>query len=139
MEANKQASLRIIEEILGAGNLDLADELLRPDAIGHDAALPARGPEGLKEAARGYRAAFPDLKLTGRGGDRRRRSGRDPLDRPRHAQRRPLGIPDRRAGTVTGITIDRYARGELAESWTNWDTLGLLQQLGAVPTAHPTA
>jgi predicted ester cyclase len=40
-----------------------------------------------------------------------------------------------RAGTVTGITIHRVRDGRLVEGWTNWDTLGLLQQLGIA--AHP--
>ena len=35
--------------------------------------------------------------------------------------------------TVTGITIDRIVDGRFVESWTNWDTLGLMQQLGVVP------
>jgi predicted ester cyclase len=35
---------------------------------------------------------------------------------------------------VTGITIDRIEGSRIAESWTNWDTLGLMQQLGAIPT-----
>jgi predicted ester cyclase len=35
--------------------------------------------------------------------------------------------------TVTGITIDRFAEGRVIESRTNWNTLGLLQQLGVVP------
>ena len=41
--------------------------------------------------------------------------------------------------TVSGITIDRYENGLIIESWTNWDTLGLLQQVGAVPVALQTA
>jgi hypothetical protein len=36
---------------------------------------------------------------------------------------------------VTGISIDRWQNGKIVESWVNWDALGLLQQLGAVPTA----
>lgn len=142
MKANEKASRRVIEEIFGAGKYDLADDLLRADAIGHDPALPepVHGPDGLREAAKGYRAAFPDLKLevaqaiadgdlvairwTARGthkGDLFGISGTG------------------KQATVTGITIDRYADGKIAESWTNWDTLGLLQQLGAVPTALQTA
>jgi predicted ester cyclase len=35
--------------------------------------------------------------------------------------------------TVAGITIDRIAGGKLVESWTSWDFLGILQQLGVVP------
>jgi hypothetical protein len=34
---------------------------------------------------------------------------------------------------VTGITISRYASGKIAEEWFSYDTLGMLQQLGAIP------
>jgi steroid delta-isomerase-like uncharacterized protein len=45
-----------------------------------------------------------------------------------------FGIPATgKQATVTGVTIDRIIDGRIAESWTNWDTLGLLQQLGAIP------
>jgi predicted ester cyclase len=35
--------------------------------------------------------------------------------------------------TVTGITINRVSGGKIAESWTNYDALGMMQQIGAVP------
>jgi predicted ester cyclase len=142
MQKNAEASKRIIDEILGAGNYDLADELIASDARGHDPALPQPtiGPEGLKEAARGYRAAFPDLKLTSEQviaeGDyvairwTARGTHKGEL----------FGIaPTGKQATVTGISIDRWANGKIVESWVNWDTLGLLQQLGAVPAALQTA
>ena len=45
-----------------------------------------------------------------------------------------MGMPATgKQATVTGITIDRIVDGRIAESWTNWDTLGMLQQLGVVP------
>jgi predicted ester cyclase len=142
MEANKKASRRIIEEIFGAGTYDLADELIDSKAIGHDPALPepVKGPGGLKEAARGYREAFPDLKLTVEEivaeGDvvalRWTARGTHKGDL--------FGIaPTGKEATVTGITIDKYSGGKVVESWTNWDTLGLLQQLGAVPAAMQIA
>jgi hypothetical protein len=34
---------------------------------------------------------------------------------------------------VSGIWIHRLAGGKIVESWNNWDSLGLLQQLGVVP------
>ena len=142
MSANKRASRQIIEEIFGAGNLDLADELLREDAIGHDPAQPepVKGPAGLKESAGGYRSAFPDLtiKVDEIFAD-------DDLVAVRWTATGThkgdlFGIPaSGKQATVTGITIDKYKDGKLAESWTNWDTLGLLQQIGAVPTAMQTA
>ena len=35
---------------------------------------------------------------------------------------------------ITGITIDRISGGMVAESWSNYDGLGIMQQIGAV---HP--
>ena len=36
---------------------------------------------------------------------------------------------------VNGITIDRFDGGELVESWSQWDTLTLMRDLGAIPAA----
>ncbi len=35
--------------------------------------------------------------------------------------------------TVTGIGIARIAGGKIQEAWGNWDTLGMMQQLGVAP------
>ena len=44
-----------------------------------------------------------------------------------------MGIPATgRRASWTGIVIDRVANGKIAESWANWDTFGMLQQLRAV-------
>jgi steroid delta-isomerase-like uncharacterized protein len=142
MQKNADGSKRIITEIFGAGNYDVADELVAADARGYDPALPQPtiGPEGVKESARGYRAAFPDLKITAEqviaDGDyvaiRWTARGTHKGDL--------FGIaPTGKQATATGISIDRWANGKIAESWVNWDTLGLLQQLGAVPGALQTA
>lgn len=34
---------------------------------------------------------------------------------------------------VEAISVFRIDRGKIAEEWTVWDALGLLQQVGAVP------
>jgi predicted ester cyclase len=34
---------------------------------------------------------------------------------------------------VEAISVHRIADGKIAEDWTVWDALGMLQQLGAVP------
>ena len=36
--------------------------------------------------------------------------------------------------TVGGLTISRLENGKIVEEWTTWDTLGMLVQLGAVPS-----
>jgi len=34
---------------------------------------------------------------------------------------------------VSGMTVDQIADGKIFQSWINWDTLGLLQQIGVIP------
>jgi predicted ester cyclase len=36
--------------------------------------------------------------------------------------------------SITGMTIFRIANGKIVEGWTHVDRLGLMQQLGAIPT-----
>jgi hypothetical protein len=46
-----------------------------------------------------------------------------------------MGIPPtNRKGTIWGIDIIRFAGGKVVEIWTRTDTLGMMQQLGVVPT-----
>lgn len=139
---NALGSRRIVEEIFGGGNYELAHELIATDAIGHDPAQPQpiAGPEGVMESARGYRDAFPDLTLMV---DQQIADGEFVATRwtAKGTHKGDLfGIaPTGKQTTVTGITIDRWADGKVTEAWVNWDTLGLLQQLGAVPAAMQTA
>ena len=135
-EALKALVRRELEEVYGAGDLDLVDEIVAAAFVGHDPALPEpiRGPAGVKDAVTLYRTAFPDLRLT-----IEMQVGEGELvvtqwtARGTH-QGELFGIaPTGKQATVTGISIDRISDGKIAEDWTNWDTLGLLQQLGAVP------
>jgi len=42
--------------------------------------------------------------------------------------------PTNKKITIRAITIDRFAGGKIVEEWGMYDTLSLMQQLGAVPT-----
>ncbi len=133
---NKAIARRLLEEAFNAGNIDVVDELVATGFINHDAALPEAtvGPAAAKASIKGYRTAFPDLRLKvedqiADGGTvvtRWSAKGTHEGDL--------MGMPATgKQATVTGITIDRIVDGRIAESWTNWDTLGMLQQLGAIP------
>src|SRR5918999_3118439 len=126
-EANKAVSRRVFE-IFNSGDVDLFDEIVTPDFVNHDPSA-APGVEGAKQQTLLYRSAFPDLEVRVEDqiaeGDRvvsrwsARGTHRGDL----------LGIaPTGKQTTATGITIDRLEGGKIVESWTNWDTLGLLQQ-----------
>jgi predicted ester cyclase len=45
------------------------------------------------------------------------------------------GIPPTgKQATTSGIAIDRIVSGKLVETWDQFDALGMMQQLGVVPT-----
>jgi steroid delta-isomerase-like uncharacterized protein len=141
-ESNKALSRRLLEEAFNAGNIDVVDELVTPDFVNHDAALPKAmvGPDAAKASIQGYRSAFPDLRLTieeqiaDDQGVATRWSAKGTHESDL------MGVPPTgKQATVTGITIDRIVDGRIAETWTNWDTLGMLQQLGVVPVLATTA
>ena len=139
-EDNKALARRVIEELFSEGRIELADELIAPGMIIHDPAMPepVRGPEGVRQAISGYRSGFPDLTL--RVDDQ---CAEDDLVCTRWTAVGTntgdfWGMPATgKQATVTGITVDRIIGGRIAESWTNWDALGLMQQLGVVPAATP--
>jgi steroid delta-isomerase-like uncharacterized protein len=141
-ESNKALSRRLLEEAFNAGNIDVIDELVTTDFVNHDAALPEPliGPDAAKSSIRGYRTGFPDLRITVEEqiaddmGVATRWSAKGT-----HEGELMGMAPTGKQATVTGITIDRIVDGRIAESWTNWDTLGMLQQLGVVPVLATTA
>jgi predicted ester cyclase len=51
-----------------------------------------------------------------------------------------MGIPPTGARIeVEALTVLRIENGRIAENWTVWDTLGLLRQLGVVPSPEAAA
>jgi steroid delta-isomerase-like uncharacterized protein len=135
MSASKEIVRRLLEEPW-KGNLDVIDESVAPDYIGHDPAQPEpiRGPAGFKEFVATYLAAYPDGGITVddqiEQGDKvaTRWTGRGTH------QGELMGIaPTGKQVTVTGLTLSRLENGKLVEEWTTWDTLGMLIQLGVVP------
>jgi steroid delta-isomerase-like uncharacterized protein len=136
-EENKALARRFLEEAYNEGNLGLADEIFASDYVLHDPTNPEemRGPEGIKGFVQMYRSAFPDSRITVEDqiaeGDKVVSRWRG---RGTH-QGELFGIPP--SGNqveVTGITISRFSGGKFVEDWTNSDTLGLMQQIGAVPS-----
>jgi steroid delta-isomerase-like uncharacterized protein len=139
-EQNKQLVRRAVEEVWNKGNYDLAHEFLTSDFVVHGStpADDVHGPEGVRQHFSMLRTAFPDLHFTVEDqiadGDRvvTRWTARGTHTGPFN------GIPPTgNTGVVTGIDIDRIANGKLVECWMNLDELGLLQQLGVIPTPEP--
>jgi steroid delta-isomerase-like uncharacterized protein len=139
VEENKAAARRLLEECFNRGDMTVADELVAPVAVDHDPALPerlrsVRGPQLMKDTVSVYRTAFPDIALTI---EDQIAEGDQVVTRWRcegtHRGELEGLAPTNIRATVTGITIDRLEDGKIAETWTQWDNLGLARQLGAAP------
>lgn len=136
----KSIARRVIEEAFNEGKLEVIDELVADAFVGHDPAAPEpiTGSLAFKEMVAGYRAAFPDLKITIMD---QLADGQFVATRWRAVGTHDgdlWGIaPTGKSATITGISFERVAGGKLVESWENWDALGLLRQLGVVPETVP--
>ena len=138
-QQNKDVARRIFDA-WNARDLDAYDAIFAPSAISHDQQNPFAdgvGPEGTKQLVRMYTAGFSDqsflineqiaegdfvvTRWTGTGTN----------------DGEMMGMPATgKSATVTGMTIHRFENGRIVEAWSNWDTLGMLQQLGVVPVPH---
>jgi len=136
-EKNKAVVRREFEEMFNQrGNLDAAEDIYTPDYVGHEPVFgDLYGVEGAREFAADFRQAFPDIQTTIEDmmaeGDRV--VTRFSSSGTHQGEIEDLGPPTGRQFEVTGITIERFSDGKIVEDWTNFDALGLLQQLGLVP------
>ena len=137
-EQTKAAARRAYEVLNKASSTarwDLLDEVIAADAVDHNPA-PGQGAglDGIKRSFAEFRAAFPDLQFTVEDmlAEGNRVACRVTI-RATHTGdfqgRAPTGKPV----VQTGIDILRFAEGKVVERWGEFDTLGLLQQLGVVP------
>ena len=139
-EENKAVLRREVEELYNhTGNLDVVEEIFSPDYISHEPTPgEVRGIEGARRFAATFREAFPDLENTiedmvAAEGDtvvmRFRGSG------THEGETEAFGPPTGKRMEITGITIKRLSEGKIVEAWTNFDALGMMQQLGMIPEA----
>jgi predicted ester cyclase len=138
-EENKAMVCRLMEESFGGGKPELVDDLLDPDFVRYDPYIEAgevRGAQTVKENIVWFRNAFPDLSCTI---EEQVAEGEKVVSRwtLRGTHRGEFfGV----AGTgnrveFTGIQIDRFDKesGKIVEERAEFDLLGAMRQVGAVP------
>ena len=140
-EENKAIQRRFFDELFSKGHLRVADEIVAATYVNHDA-VPGETPgrEGLKQFVSFVRTAFPDLRFTvedqiAEGDKVVARWTATGTHRAEFAGVPATGKPVR----ITAINIHRVAEGQIQEGWLNWDALGTLQQLGAIPAPGQAA
>lgn len=124
-------------EVINSHQLDGLDELLVEDYQHHDPALPPEAQTGRDNYKRGigvFLTAFPDLQgsLEDVFATDDRVASRLVFRGTQHGEL--MGLPPSgRAVEFDMLSIHRVADGKLAEGWVNFDALGMLRQLGAIP------
>jgi steroid delta-isomerase-like uncharacterized protein len=139
---NKSLARRALDELWTKGNLAAADQLYSENCVFHDlgSAEDLRGRDGVKELARTYRAALPDLKCTVEDviaeGDKVAARW---VSRGTH-KGDFMGIaPTGKQVTFRGNQIFRISKGKIEEEWAAFNTVGALEEIGAIPRLGQTA
>ena len=135
-EENKARFRRYVEEAWNKGNVDIMDELMAAHYARHMAiSAPPLTREGQKQRILGFRRAFPDLRLTIEDmvAEGEKVSIRITL-RGTH-QGEFMRVPPTGKQIAVGVVdVARFEDGKVVEQWGQSDLLGLLQQLGVIPT-----
>jgi len=131
---NEALARRFFEELCNGRQGAIADEIVAPEYVSHGPqAPPAEGPEGVRARVAVYQEALDgywDIQEVHSAGDRVVVRW---IGRGTHKGELMGLSPTGAQIAVDAITIFRIADGKIAEEWTVWDALGLLQQVGAVP------
>jgi steroid delta-isomerase-like uncharacterized protein len=124
-------------EAFNEGDVEAVDELVTDSYVRHDPNSPeVRGPEEEKRHIAMYRSAFPDLHfivedMVAEGDKVATRVGISATHRGEL-----LGIPPtEKQLTFTAMELYRLAEDKIDEQWVNVDTLGMMQQIGAIPAS----
>ena len=136
-QEDNKAAVRRYWEGFNTHNLDVWDEVSTPNFINHDPGLPVPDADlkTIKEVIGGMLAAFPDIDSTEDDliceGDkivvRRTFSGTHKGEF--------FGVPaSGNQVTFGGIFISRFSGGKMEEQWVVFDALGVMRQIGGIPS-----
>lgn len=132
---NKAVVRRLFEDFWNNRERALADEIFAQSYIHHDPNTPefGKGPDGQKKIFDLYTTAFPDSRFTI---EQMIAEGDTVVTRwtVRGTHKGELlgNAPTSKQITLTGTNLCRLLGGKIVESWSNWDALGMFQQLGIV-------
>ncbi|WP_458205642.1 ester cyclase [Haladaptatus sp. NG-SE-30] len=135
-EENKRLVRRDINEIWTEGNVAVIDEIYDENFVLHDPSAPGetRGRDDYREYVDTYRTAFPDSEYTAE--EIVAEADIVVLRYTAHGTHEGelMGIePTGEEATVSGMEMYRVEGEKIVEMWTNYDALGVFQQLDIVP------
>jgi steroid delta-isomerase-like uncharacterized protein len=137
-EENKEKACRLVEEAFGQGNVEVIPEILHSDFVCYDPNSESgeiRGAENIKGEIEYFRNAVPDLTYTV---EDQVAEGDEVVTRYTASgthQGEFFGVAETgKHIEMSGIQIDRFDEsGKLVEEWPEYDLLGAMKQMGAMP------
>ena len=142
-EENKATVRRFLEEAFSQGKTELVEEVLRSDFVCYDPNSETGEISGadLKGEIEYFHSAVPDLswRVEDQVAEGDKVVSRYTVSGTHQGEF--FGVP----GTgkrieMTGIQIDRFDEsGKLVEEWPEYDLLGVMKQIGAIPEPQQQA
>jgi len=138
-EVNKAIMRRVIEEGINKHDVSIIAELY-PDCVYYSPAIGELRGEAYRKFFASVLAAFPDAHEIVKD---QLAEGDKVVTRWSFTGTHKgtfMGVAATgRQVTITGMCIDRIVNGKIVEECEEWDTFGMMQQLGVVPAARVEA
>ena len=143
LEENKDITHRVVQEFWNQKELDVLDETHSSDFITHSPVITGMFPhpqifDAYKQACLAHLAAIPDMQVT--IDDTIAEGDSVVLSWTVNGTHSGefMGVPPTEVPlTFSGDTIYRFADGNIVENWWAYDALGLMQQMGIIPSMVP--
>jgi steroid delta-isomerase-like uncharacterized protein len=141
-QQNKDLVRRSIEDVWNQGKYDTVEGYVSNDFVVHGSTATGEvyGADGVRAYFGSLRTAFPDLHFAIEDqiaeGDRVVTRW---VAQGTHQGEFQGVAPTGARGRIIGHDIDRIADGKIVECWSIFDELGLMIQLGLVPSAEEVA
>jgi steroid delta-isomerase-like uncharacterized protein len=142
-EENKAIVRRWFNEVLSNGDMSCLDEIC---AVCHPqfemvrgVVEPApRGIPGLKDLIASFRTSFPDLNATVEEQIAEGDKVVTRLTMSATHQGEFMGMPATgKSFSIPAVSIWEVRGGQLISEWVSWDSMDMMQQLGAMPAPAP--
>jgi steroid delta-isomerase-like uncharacterized protein len=135
-ETNKAIVRRYLDQVLNKQQHDLAEEFLAENIELHGSGLPP-GLDVVKQWLTMFAAAFPDghTVIEDVVAEDDGVVARTTFNGTHQAEIEGISATGKTV-SMPGIAIFRLDNGKIAEGWLVNDSLGMMQQLGAIPAPH---
>ncbi len=136
-ETNKQIAKQLAEDVFSKGKMEVFDAIFADSYVMHNMPVPniPGTKEGFRKLVLATRHAFPDVQVHV---DDMVAEGDFAVFHD-HVEATSKGDflgfpPNGKRIAWTEIHFLRIVEGKIVEQWTNFDQLGVLMQLGAIPS-----